>query len=177
MFNWYASFGIDSSHVPLFGRFPRDYISNNEYTEARENSSVKGKFTVIDVEHFDPNNIDPALVVPIDLENLPQYSALLIDKRAPTSSLDAFEGYFQQKLECLNRGPQRGSYRWISPTQECFTYGEVFKPAVEAGVKIRFPLEKKFLPPFIGTRIGIRTTQVSNLRDARFIFELGLGAW
>jgi hypothetical protein len=104
MFNWYASFGIDSSHVPLLADFHETTFRTTNTRRPERNSSVKGKFTVIDVEHFDPNNIDPALVVPIDLENLPQYSALLIDKRAPTSSLDAFEGYFQQEIGMSESG-------------------------------------------------------------------------
>jgi len=52
------------------------------------------------------------------------------------------------------------------------------KAAFEFGVRVRFPLpEGWLLPPFIGFRLGLRTSSLRDVETARPILEFGLGAF
>jgi hypothetical protein len=53
--------------------------------------------------------------------------------------------------------------------------------ATEGGLRLRFPLpdfwKHTLKIPFVGARLGVRTTQFDTLANARLIYEFGLGAW
>jgi hypothetical protein len=56
-------------------------------------------------------------------------------------------------------------------------YGTYSKAAVEGGVRLRFPLPKWIPIPFVGVRLGARTSDLRTMSAARPIVEVGLGAF
>jgi hypothetical protein len=53
--------------------------------------------------------------------------------------------------------------------------------AIEGGIRLRFPLPQVSwlppLPPFMGFRLGVRTSSVKTIEDVRPIVEVGTGAY
>jgi hypothetical protein len=53
------------------------------------------------------------------------------------------------------------------------------RAAAELGLKLSvpFPGDQKWLPPFVTARLGVRSSTFDHVRDTRFVWQLGFGAW